>query len=558
MLKKKVSAANFSMWLTFLFCASIQSVVYAQQQPVPAPRPQLEDERPPRDNRNAVASPGINNVPIGNLEAPARTAENPADRDAGNGRQRNGERATDQRLRGLIVQQGLNGDPSIGRNLPDVQSPLAQLGKILFFSKSLGGGFDAACVTCHHPALGGTDNLSLSVGVDAAFPDLLGVGRVGNNGLPLVPRNAPTIFNIGLWDSGLFWDSRVESLLKESGRNGADSGIRTPDSPFGVADDEAGDNLVMAQARFPITSAAEMKKEIFENGSDNNAIRSHLAARIGNYGIGEYELPPNMWVAAFQNSYDSSQPVEELVTIDNIVRAISEYQRSMVFIDSPWKRYVDGDNSALSQQQKNGAIAFYTSAGCALCHNGDTFTDERHHTVGFPQIGPGKADGNNDDFGRERETGRVQDRYRFRTPSLLNVGVTAPYGHSGAYATLGEVIRHYSNPQRSVDSFFDDNGVCQLPQFANTVACADFYPDARGNSQLALDKLNREQQAGTARLRNINLDDTQIDELEAFMNALTDFCVLDRDCLSPWIADPVLSGPDGQQLNGVDQSSQPL
>jgi cytochrome c peroxidase len=343
MLSNQALAVKVSLWAIVLAGTNFQSMIYAQQRPVPAQGSQIEQGAPPLDNRTFVRNPAENralntigsNVVVNNIDAPPRIAPNPMNRIGGNRTPQNGARNTDQQLRNLIVQRGLSGDPSKGRNLPGINSPLAQLGKTLFFSKSLGGGFDTTCVSCHHPALGGTDNLSLSVGVDAELPDLLGVGRIDNDGLPLVPRNAPTIFNIGFWDRGLFWDSRVERLLGESGTNGNGAGIRTPDSPFGIADDQAGDNLVMAQARFPMTSSAEIKTEGFENGSDNDAIRSHLAARIGNYGSGEGELPPNMWIEAFQNIYGVSQSVEVLVSVDNIVRAISESQRSMVFIDSP-------------------------------------------------------------------------------------------------------------------------------------------------------------------------------------------------------------------------------
>ncbi|MDJ0919320.1 MAG: cytochrome c peroxidase, partial [Woeseiaceae bacterium] len=63
----------------------------------------------------------------------------------------------------MIAAQGLTGDPTTGRDLPSINDPLAQLGKLLFFSKSLSGDFDTACASCHHPALGGGDGLALPV-----------------------------------------------------------------------------------------------------------------------------------------------------------------------------------------------------------------------------------------------------------------------------------------------------------------------------------------------------------------------------------------------------------
>lgn len=468
----------------------------------------------------------------------------------------------DEQLIALIDSQGLTGDPSSGRTLPDITDDKAQLGMKLFYSKSLGGNFDSACVTCHHPVLGGADDLSLSVGVDADNEDLLGEGRTHTSGQPPVPRNAPTVFNLALWDSGLFHDSRVESLGKESGVNGAASGIRTPDSSFGVADTNAGANLAAAQARFPVTSVEEMKSEHFEDGSDNDTIRAHLAARIGNYGVGAGELTTNDWLTEFQTAFGSTASAEDLITFDNIAEAISEYERSMVFVESPWAQYVAGDRDALTDQQKEGAILFLTPAqdggtGCASCHSGDFFTDEQHHVVAFPQIGPGKGDGTSgdDDFGRERETGDADHRYQFRTPSLLNVSVTAPYGHAGSYDSLRDVVRHYNNPENRVDDYFDDGGWCQLEQFEDITGCASLYPNAQSNTNDAVTKLEEDRDNNnTLFVQNIRLNNDEVNQIVAFLEALTDPCVEDRSCLAPWIPDTSDNGPDGQQLNAVDNN----
>ncbi|MCO7224841.1 cytochrome c peroxidase [Pleionea sp. CnH1-48] len=466
----------------------------------------------------------------------------------------------DNELSSLISQHNLTGDASTNRVLPNISDPIPQLGMKLFFSKSLGGDQDSACVTCHHPALGGADDLSLPVGVHAAQPDLLGVGRETENGeLPPVPRNAPTVFNTALWDSSLFHDSRVESIGKEDDANGSLSPIRTPDSNFGTADANAGANLAAAQARFPVTSAEEMKGTTFEANSDNQTIRAHLAARIGNYGVGAGELATNNWLTEFQTAFASGDSAENLITFDNIAMALGEYERSMVLVNNPWKRYVGGELNALTDEQKEGAILFYTSvdnggAGCVNCHSGDFFTDEQHHTIAFPQIGAGKGDGNDDDFGRERETGDNRDRYRFRTPTLLNIAVTAPYGHAGAYETLTDVVRHYVNPRGRVDDYFDDNETCDLPQFDSINNCNvnNLYPNAENNTNLALNKLQQERNAGTSLFDSPRLNQQETQQLVAFLNALTDPCVNDRSCIGQWIPDTSSDGPDNNQLNAVD------
>ena len=250
---------------------------------------------------------------------------------------------TDRVLDEIITERSLAETDGEMLRIPNINDPIPQLGMKLFFSKSLGGDFDAACVTCHHPMLGGADNLSLPVGVGAVDSDLLGPGRIHVDGTPLVPRNAPTIFNIALWDTGLFWDSRIESIGKELQANGSLSGIRTPDTEYGVTDTEAGVNLVAAQARFPVTSVVEMKGETFENGKENATIRNHIAARIGDYAQGQGELEINGWLDEFQNAFVSSETAESIITFDNIAFAIGEYERSMVFIDNPWDAYIKGD-----------------------------------------------------------------------------------------------------------------------------------------------------------------------------------------------------------------------
>ena len=141
----------------------------------------------------------------------------------------------DQQLRQLIQGHGLTGDPSQGRNIPSINSPKAQLGMKLFYSKALSLNFDSACVSCHHPLLGGGDNLSLPIGTEAVDPDLLGPGRRHKNtgvstydGGPTVPRNAPTTFNAALADVGQFWDNRIESITGAPGKNGSVGGMLIP------------------------------------------------------------------------------------------------------------------------------------------------------------------------------------------------------------------------------------------------------------------------------------------------------------------------------------------
>lgn len=464
------------------------------------------------------------------------------------------EPTADDTLRDIIAERGLSGDAAAGRTLPSIDDPLAQLGMKLFYSKALSGDLDVACVTCHHPVLGGGDDLSLSIGVHAEVPELLGPGRrhassaEGFDGGPTVPRNAPTTFNMALWDHVLFHDGRVESLGGTAGVNGADGkGIRTPDVPFGEAD-PAAENLTQAQALFPVTSAEEMRAH-FLAGEGNQAVRDALATRL------ESQALPNSWLSEFQAALDDSAGGEELLTYANVARAIAAYEQSQVFVDTPWRAYVQGDDGALSDAAKRGAALFYTAAedggaGCAGCHGGDFFTDEGFHVLAMPQVGRGKGNGptGDDDFGRFRETGREADRYAFRTPSLVNVTATGPWSHAGAYRELRAVILHHLDPAAAIDGYdFSLAGLDPGMQGDN----------AEAHTRAALAQLEQLRADGLSALPEASLAEPEVDDLLAFLDALTDPCVEDPACLAPWIParEP---GPDSLRLNGVDEDGNAL
>lgn len=459
-----------------------------------------------------------------------------------------GESSIDNQLSTLISNQNLKGDPSIGKTIPLLSDLKVQLGMKLFFTKSLGGDNDSACVTCHHPSLGGGDNLSLSIGVGAIDPDLLGTGRVHNSsstnydGFAPVPRNAPSTYNLALWDKSLFWDGRVESLTPIAGKNGSVGGISTPDSGFAVADSRAGANLAVAQARFPVTSPEEMRGFIFESTSETEVVRTHLALRLSDSSTSDYIM--NTWQNEFTSIYGANS-----VNFENIVDAIGEYERSQLFVDTPWKNYVEGNSLAISDASKRGAVLFYTSyenggANCVSCHSGDFFTDEEFHVMAVPQVGHGKGNGitNDDDFGRENVDSNSSYKYAFRTPTLLNIEMTGPWGHAGAYTSLRAMVKHMLNPDDSVENY----DVLQLNSDVKIM-------NMMSNTKNALTQLKSNRQTGLSIHQNVSFTDTQIDDLVTFLESLTDPCLKDKTCIGKWIPDNIL-GIDSLQLNAVDNN----
>lgn len=453
----------------------------------------------------------------------------------------------DKQLKQIINSNNLSGNPmQIGT--PDISSKEAQLGMKLFYSKSLSAERDTACVTCHHPLLGGGDNLSLPIGTEAEDHDHLGLGRVHASnanyfdGGPTVPRNAPTTFNIAAWDQVMFHDGRIESIAKTKYMNGAsEEGIRTPETSYGIKDENAGANLVQAQARFPITSAEEMKG-FNDPEMDNHQIRNFLAQRLGNYGDATNLLSdPDYWLNHFREVYhlpDGS--AEDLITEQTISFLIAQYERSQVFVETPWKSYIEGNTDALSAEAKKGALLFFNSdaeggANCSSCHSGDFFTDEGFHNLAMPQIGRGKGDGDDgtNDFGRYLATKDPSDQFAFRTPSLINVEVTGPWSHAGAYTSLEAVIKHHLYPEEAINQF----DTSQLSHFG-----IQNLEKIQANSEPAITADNFEG-------LSLNLNDTQVNHLVAFLKSLTDPCVKDKECLSRWIPDmSVDDDPNGDLL----------
>ncbi len=571
MKNSEMKISKLLMFCGLLLATFFTVSIYAQEGPRPG-------GRGGPDNGPNGGGPGIGgqNPRVPNNPGQGRQQGNPND---------NIENAQEN-LQALITESELTPVNSQNFNLPSINDPKAQLGKLLFFAKNLGGEQSTACASCHHPMLGGGDNLSLPVGVAAvnefeqSSHDLLAFGRFNGdalNNLPSVPRNSPTIFNLGFNTRGLFWDSRVESR-----RGGV---ILTPDSPV---DEQGrrlrdpnlpqGTTLAAAQAMFPVTSPVEMRGK-FVADSNNQDLRAALTNRFNNT---DNEFSSD-WPSLFSQAYGDDD-----VTFNRISDAIGEYERSMVFINNPWKDYLDGNDNALTQEQKAGAILFFGGrqeggAGCAGCHRGPTLSSDRHHLVAYPQFGPGKGNdsGSNtsNDFGRENVNNNEDQRYHFRAPTLLNIAVTAPYGHTGAYQTLEEVIGHYNNPEEAINRLFsaqdgialnDDSApFCQLPQIQglmqkNNQSCQSLYPDAYENSIAVVNHLQQARdgdvEARSALRRRRNLSPTQIAHLASFMRALTDPCVLNRECLAPWIVEESdrASFPDSMPLVAHDKDGSRL
>jgi len=448
----------------------------------------------------------------------------------------------DAQLQQVIVEQGLTGQPNSKFDIPDINTPLSQLGKKLFFSTSLSGNGDVACVSCHHPQLGGGDDLSLPIGIDAVVPELLGPGRKldkqkvlthssSQHDGPNVPRNSPSTFNSTYYQKALFWDGRVRMELDAQGESYDGGGIVTPDSLFATTDPQARQDLLFAQSRFPVTSGQEMlgfAKSHFHNDEVRQDVEQKLQQE-------------RVWLGEFRVVFAQPQgTAAELITFAKVSEALAAYQRSQNFIFSPWQKYVTGSLSALDEQQKQGALLFYqvkkgAEQSCASCHSGDFFTDEAYHNLALPQFGHGK-DKLKNDYGRKRVTRGPDDKFRFRTPTLLNATATGPYGHDGAYDDLLAMLNHHVNPEQAVQNY--DYDLQHLAQYKDLPI---EHPYIKQNTEYALRAAQE-----TGDLPELNYTAAELDKIVAFLQALTDSCVESEECLAPWMLDG--TEPEQMQL----------
>jgi cytochrome c peroxidase len=416
---------------------------------------------------------------------------------------------------------GKNGipDPVRDQDFYDDGAPSeakVELGNLLFFDKILSGNKNTSCATCHHSFTATSDGLSLPIGEGGRGFSVARDTGTGTDAIhERVPRNSPHIFNLGAKEfSFMFHDGRVTADDTQP------SGFLTPagnDFPTGL------DNPLAAQAMFPVTSPAEMAGQP-SDGNPNNTIADAAA-------IGDLAGPNGVWaqlgqrlreipeyVDLFKAAYDDVNEASD-ITYVHAANAIGAFEAFSWRADnSPFDRYLRGAKDAMSDEALSGMRLFYGAAKCAECHSGVFQSDQSFHSIAMPQIGPGKGDGasGHEDFGRARETGDTEDLYKFRTPTLRNTALTGPWGHAGSYNSLESVVRHHLDPVASLNNYDQNHAV--LPSRPD-LDLIDFVVQD--------DDVLRGKIAAANELSPRKLKDSKVDDLMAFLQALTDPASLD-------------------------------
>jgi cytochrome c peroxidase len=388
-------------------------------------------------------------------------------------------------------------DPISLDDFVDADPAQARIGQLLFYDKILSGNRNISCGTCHHHDQAGGDGLSLGIGEGG-----IGVGpdRTAEDIRKRIPRNAPSLWNIGHNSIDLlFWDGRLE--VSDQFDNGFDSPAEEW-LPAGL------DNIVAAQSLFPLTAQFEMAGNPGENdiaGATHDRIDAAwpiIEARIR--AEPEYV---RLFIQDFDNVTETSDIT--IVEIGNAMGAfITTEWRSF---DSPYDASLTG--TPLPDSAERGRDLFFGTAGCASCHSGPLFSDQDFHALGLPAFGPGRTrsfDKMPRDVGRMGETDLLSDAYRFRTPSLRNVALTAPYGHNGAYPNLGDMIRHHLDPVGARTAWTTDMAALPVAPWMGGVDFA-IQQDSRemARQQAVLD------------IVPVTMNATQVADIESFLHALT-------------------------------------
>jgi len=269
-----------------------------------------------------------------------------------------------------------------------------ELGRHLFYDARLSRDGTIACASCHAQDKAFTDGLPLSLGIS---------GTIGN-------RNSPSLANVGYMPQ-LTWGNPH---------------IGSPET----------------QALIPLFG--DNPEEMGSIGRE-----ADIFARLA-------EDP------YYAQAFPAAFPERPQIDLFTLTRALGAFQRTLVSVDSPYDRYKYwGELDAISASARRGEQLFFDHRlECYHCHTGTLFTDNLqtsrsqvaetgNHNNGLYNIGgTGAYPANATGF--FEFTGNPADMGRFRTPSLRNVAVTAPYFHDGTAATLDDVIDHYAAGGRTI------------------------------------------------------------------------------------------------------------
>lgn len=258
---------------------------------------------------------------------------------------------------------------------------LVELGKTLFFDPRLVPNEQQSCASCHAPQMGFADGRALDLN--------------GHKEWSIAKRNSPMINNLA-WAQVIHWDGR------------------TPSGTCFTAEDTG-------EAFCPPALEAQAFKSM-----KKRKVYAHFIPRV-------------QAIPAYRELFRRAFPPDGAITHANMARAIGAFERGLVSYDSPFDRYLAGDENALTMEARRGLDVFQGRGRCIVCHGGINLTDGGFHNIGLAGDDPGRA------AVLEKAGDAEHARYlsAFKTPGLRNVALTAPYMHDGRLGSLEEVVAFY-------------------------------------------------------------------------------------------------------------------
>lgn len=376
--------------------------------------------------------------------------------------------------------------------LPPVNTALdhqakIELGRKLFMDPNLSGNKNISCLTCHNPMKGLSDGLALSQTED---------------GKGVLRRNSNSLYNVGdRQNNFMFWDGRVQYSPTKKYFVTPEPALNGP-TPAAAEITTVLKSALSAQALFPLVSHEEMRGKVGDNeianAKNNLEAWDLIVKRIT-------ADKNNKYIELFKRAY----PDVQKINIGHAGEAMGVFMReSFQSNGSPFHRYAAGDVTAMTTQQKRGFQVFMTS-NCIACHSGNLLGNNGlFASVGVPTFG---ARPFAPDRGRGEITNESFRNFFFKTPSLINVGLSAPYMHNGAFKTLREVINHYNNVENSLTTFDISKRRTEFPVEVELL-----------NSPGDINAIWNSIQAGFLQ-SGLGLGTRSLDDLEAFLQSgLTD------------------------------------
>lgn len=319
--------------------------------------------------------------------------------------------------------------------IQDTNPELTAVGHRLFHDVILSRNDNIACIHCHHPRLGTSDNLPLSIGEGARG---MGTRRVQTGDTKLTRRHATHLINKGHPEfTHMFWDGRVERE-KDGTWNTPEPALNGKYPTRKDIADQIKSPISM-QAIFPIADNGEMF------GRNNEGFSTLEKWDI----IAKKVISKSQYEADFKKIFNVNS---KDFHIGYIGEALGHFQKNHFQVtNTRWDKFLAGDNNALTKKEKLGASIFLNKGRCVTCHNGPHMGGQNFDNSAAPQLIFSAT--KNDDLGRFEVTKNPRDKYMFRVAPLRGLRYTAPYFHNGVFQSLEEVVEHYNNPYKSLREF---------------------------------------------------------------------------------------------------------